>query len=280
MPTVEHEALIDLFRNRPALAVELLRDLFHTPMPPLEVAHVQIGESNLNTFVPVDYRADLVVVQPKLAVVLEIQRRIDSRKRWTWPQYLAALRARLKRDVILMVVTLKPAVAGWARQPIAMGHPGFVLQPIVLSADVIPTQEHIQAAPERVILSVLAHGLGSNTQARAELLLQALRQLDLDQFRFYYDYVIGSLPEAERPTLEAMMVKNYQYQTDFAKRYVAEGKAEGLAEAILSVVEFRGLHLSDEQRRRVLSCQDPASLQTWLQHTLGVASGADVSLPG
>src|SRR5262249_7806053 len=45
--------------------------------------------------------------------------------------------------------------------------------------------------------------------------------------RFYYDLVYNSLHEAARRALEAMM-KGYEYQSDFAKKYVAQGLAEGL----------------------------------------------------
>jgi len=37
--------------------------------------------------------------------------------------------------------------------------------------------------------------------------------------------VYNSLNEAARRALEAMM-KGYQYQSDFAKKYVAQGRAE------------------------------------------------------
>src|SRR5262249_8500712 len=51
--------------------------------------------------------------------------------------------------------------------------------------------------------------------------------LDDDRARFYYDLVYNSLHEAARRALEAMM-KGYEYQSDFAKKYVAQGLAEGL----------------------------------------------------
>lgn len=33
MPSFKHEGLIELFRNRPALAAELLRDVLHMEVP-------------------------------------------------------------------------------------------------------------------------------------------------------------------------------------------------------------------------------------------------------
>src|SRR5215475_13937259 len=47
--------------------------------------------------------------------------------------------------------------------------------------------------------------------------------------RFYGDIVLHSLNEAARRALEAMM-KGYEYQSDFAKKYVALGRDQGRGE--------------------------------------------------
>ena len=82
---------------------------------------------------------------------------------------------------------------------------------------------------------------------------------------------------------------NYQYQSDFAKKYVAEGKAEGeakgkaegeakgKAEAILRVLGARRLPVADAQRARVLACTDLALLDRWLDRAVTAAS-ADEAL--
>ena len=41
------------------------------------------------------------------------------------------LRARLRCDVVLVVVTSDAGAANWASAPIATGHPGWVLTPLV-----------------------------------------------------------------------------------------------------------------------------------------------------
>src|SRR5437764_10684302 len=65
----------------------------------------------------------------------------------------------------------------------------------------------------------------------AAAVLPAIQGLDDDRVRLYYDLVYNSLNEAARRALEAMM-KGYEYQSDFAKKYVAQGRAEGLAEGL------------------------------------------------
>ncbi len=51
-----------------------------------------------------------------------------------------------------------------------------------------------------------------------------------------------------------------------------EGRTEGRAESILDVMEKRGLVVSDAQRRRVLACQDPQTLDLWLDRALRIAT--------
>ncbi|MET0498950.1 MAG: DUF4351 domain-containing protein, partial [Steroidobacteraceae bacterium] len=58
----------------------------------------------------------------------------------------------------------------------------------------------------------------------------ASRGLDPDRLTLYFDLIMTSLSGAARRELQTMDRAKYQYQSDFAKRYVAEGKAEGRLE--------------------------------------------------
>ena len=56
---------------------------------------------------------------------------------------------------------------------------------------------------------------------------------------------------------------------------VIEGlKAESKAEAVVSVLEARGLAPDEAVRRRILSCRDPSQLESWLARA-AVASSLD-----
>jgi len=99
MPSLIHDALVQLFRNRPSLAPDLLRDALHTPVPAFD--QVRIGDAALGEIAPTEYRADLVLLleaespggtRPRAALVLEAQLGRDSDKRWSWPVYLAGRR--------------------------------------------------------------------------------------------------------------------------------------------------------------------------------------------
>jgi len=80
-----------------------------------------------------------------------------------------------------------------------------------------------------------------------------VRQLDDERARFYGDLVLNSLNEATLRALETMM-KGYQYQSDFAKKYFAEGRTEGRTEeagrALLTVLRARGIAVPDAVRER------------------------------
>jgi len=145
--------------------------------------------------------------------------------------------------------------------------------------------------PELGVLSAIAHGETEQGATIASAVLPAIRGLDDDRARFYYDLVYNSLNEATRHALEAMM-KGYEYQSDFAKKYVAQGRAEGRAEgrteghtegrteeaarAVLTVLRVRGLAVPDAVRERILAQKDPERLEHWLEKAAVASSVAAV----
>ena len=62
-----------------------------------------------------------------------------------------------------------------------------------------------------------------------------------------------------------MSTANYQYQSEFARKYFFEGKAEGKAEAVLAVLSARGLEVPDEVRTRLLATTDLTALDDLLR---------------
>ena len=64
-------------------------------------------------------------------------------------------------------------------------------------------------------------------------------------------------------------MKGYEYQSDFAKKYVAqgraEGRAEGTAQALLTVLQARGVAVPEAIRERILAQKDPEQLKRWLE---------------
>jgi len=72
------------------------------------------------------------------------------------------------------------------------------------------------------------------------------------------------------------MMKNYEYQSPFAKKYVAQGRTEEAARALLTVFRVRGLAVPDSVRERILAQKDPERLERWLEKAVVAASVAAV----
>jgi hypothetical protein len=80
------------------------------------------------------------------------------------------------------------------------------------------------------------------------------------------DWIRAALSAAARAALEKMMnLRNYEYQSDFARKHDAQGRARGKASAILGVLEARGLSISEEQRARIEACSDLDVLDRWVR---------------
>jgi len=60
------------------------------------------------------------------------------------------------------------------------------------------------------------------------------------------------------------------------EREKAELRAEGKAEAILSVLVARGFQVSEGVRQRVLGCKDPNTLERWLARAITATTDVDV----
>src|SRR4051812_17962091 len=282
MPSMAHEILVDLFKNRPSLAAEILIEVLGISLP--DYTEARIASADLTEIQPAEYRADIVVIlfhdgNPVRVVIVEVQLAADPQKPLSWPAYVTVARAVHGCPAALLVVAPDPAVAGWCAEPIETGVPGFVLRPPVLRRTAVPVvTDPGEAArrPELGVLSALAHGDTEQGATIAAAVLPAIRELDEDRVRFYHDLVYNSLNEAARRSLEAMM-KGYEYQSDFAKKYVAQGRVEAAARDVLTVLEARGLAVPDAARERILSQKDPERLERWLKKA-AVAASVDAVL--
>ncbi len=296
MPSMAHEILVDLFKNRPSLAAEILVEVLGLSLP--DYTEARIASADLTEIQPAEYRADVVVLlldggTPVRVVIVEVQLAADPQKRLSWPAYVTVARAVHGCPAALLVVAPDPAVAGWCAEPIETGVPGFVLRPPVLRRTAVPVVTDLEEAarsPELGVLSAMSHGETGQGATIAAAVLPALRGLDDDRVRLYHDLVYNSLNAAARRALETMMIKGYEYQSDFAKKYVAQGRAEGLtqgraegltegraeeaARAVLTVLRARGLAVPDAVRERILSQKDPERLERWLEKAAVAASAA------
>ena len=274
MLSFHHEALLQLFRNRPRLAPELLRDALNQPLP--ELSDVRVESADLTNIQPAEYRADLVVVvgddAPVVGVVIEVQLGRDETKKYSWPVYVVSLRARLGCPVYLLVIVADDAVARWAATPIGLGGDSY-LTPYVLSPERVPLvvdEATARADPELAVLSVMAHAQRVEPEISLQMAAAALAasaRLDADRVPLYGDLVYKSIPEVVRRALQAMNPANYEFQSEFARRYFslgeakgqergkvegrAEGKAEGKAELVITLATRKFGPLAEQSLLRI-----------------------------
>jgi hypothetical protein len=289
MPSMRHECLVDLFRNRPSLAAELLAEALGVVLPAYSEA--RITSIDLTETQPAEYRADIVVLllkedKPVRVIIVEVQLKKDEDKRYTWPAYLTVSRDRQRCPADLLVVAPDPDVAEWCAEPIELGVAGFILRPPVLRRTAVPVvidPDEAVRRPELGVLSAMAYGETEQGATIAGAVLLAIQGLEDERARFYYDLVYNSLNDAARRALETMM-KGYEYQSDFAKKYVAQGRVEGriegrveeAARAVLTALRIRGIAVPDAARERILAQQDPDCLERWLERAIVAASLAEV----
>jgi Domain of unknown function (DUF4351) len=97
----------------------------------------------------------------------------------------------------------------------------------------ITDKERAVADPELAVLSAMAHTHDPDMHKSVRIALMAhmvSHGLDADRSKLYCDLILHSLPEAARRALLEMDASTYQYQSEFARRYFGQGKAEGMAE--------------------------------------------------
>jgi hypothetical protein len=314
MPSVMHEGVIELVRTHPVFAASLLHDLLGVEIP--QFADARIVDATLNQVVPIEYRADAVVVlfadnaAPVFGAVFEVQLRRDPEKEFTWPHYVTSARARHRCPFVVAVATPSTTVAQWAGQPIDVGG-GMICRPRVIGPENIPKvtdPERARREPELAVLSVMAHGRGDVETAasigRAAVL--AVLPFPAQEQLLYSVLIEKSLSEAARKAME-MEPRIEKFFTEAHRKSFNEGKAEGkiegkaegkaegeakgkaegeakgeakgartAAKSLLMLMGQRGLMITEDQRRQIMACTDLATVERWLERALSVTSVEDL----
>lgn len=282
MPSALHEALIEIFRKRDRLAVELLARVFGAEVPGFD--EVRVGNSDRSQPRPPEAREDLTQVLERdgkavLGLVIEPQLAVKPEKKLKWPVYVTTFRAEHGCLVELVVVTVSASVARWAAEPIEV-MPGQFLRPRVLgpgSMPVLTAAEQQTAAVEMGVLSAISNP--SHPEARGLFLGSALRldELDDELRAIVYDVLMAEAPEAVRKELEAMALSgNYEFQSPLGKKLVAQGEEIGehrmQVRMLLRLLQHRGFAV-DEGLRARLDAASSDELERW---HLRAADGEDL----
>ncbi|MBO0871322.1 MAG: hypothetical protein J2P15_22435, partial [Micromonosporaceae bacterium] len=139
-------------------------------------------------------------------------------------------------------------------------------------------------SPHLAVLSAMAHGSRPDPDPVFEALLTALSVVDQDHADLYPYLVFAVLPQAARNRMEEFMTTTtHEYKSVFARRYYgdgkAEGKAEGEADAVLAVLDARGVEVPVQDRERIASCRDLDQLKAWVRRAATANKIQDLDEP-
>jgi hypothetical protein len=276
-----HEGPLDLVRQHPEIAVDLVRDTANITLSG-QVA-VSLAPTDMSAVIPVPYLADMVVLisdaatnKPVLAVIIEPQLRDSETKRYSGPVYVTTARQVSKCSAaVLVVLCPDPAEAAKCRQLIRTGHPGFDLAPIVIDSGDPPGYDG--GGPFLTVFAASMGGIDMATERGARMVLNAMASTEVsDADRLRMTAIILRLAsDAARQTLEAMM-QTSEYEKTFIERIHDQGEVKGEAKALLKLLDKRSLALSDEQREKVRTCTDAAQLDLWFDRAITASSTAEV----
>lgn len=279
MPSLLHEGLLELIRDRPRFVADLLRELLHVEIPPFTEA--RLTEGAFTQPLPAEYRADAVVLlideRPVFGCIVEAQLAEDAKTVFTWPLYTVSARARYECPFVLVVVSPHERVASWASRPIALGG-GQSFQPLVLGPAGIPLITDPIAAiaePELAVLSALAHARKDSDDSLPVTLaaLAGIASMAAEQQVLYFHVLRTSVGALARKAFEMLPYERLEkYLTederarmnDAVERSLAEGRNQGLAEgrsqglvsALVKALEGRGLAVSSELRALLAARSD------------------------
>lgn len=281
MPGEKHEIPLKIFRNEPETVTTLLREAIGYQLP--RYTEALLTSTELTDSKPRVYSGDGAVLlrdgtEKVLGIVVEQQMGWDPEKLWTWPVYLTTVRCQLECPSVLLVLCPSDQLAKRYSGPIHLSDTGDVVTPLVVGPSNTPTVvdvERARALPELAVMSARAHG--DHEPQTLTALTEALNSVSPDRRAFYYDYVLGGLCEVARKNLEELMAMGtYEWQSDFARKYVGIGREAGREEgreagreeeavhSILSILEKRGITITDTARQRVEACDDIDTLRTWV----------------
>lgn len=286
--SAEHHALVELFRHHPGLAAWLAGKYGRVKLPPGTTARLGDPVERPKQLTS-DVLIELVDAKGKvrLAIIVEVQRRIEKEKLETWPAYLWLERRRRHCECHLLVIATRPEVAAWAARSIHSG-PGNVTTPIVLGPQHVPwitRLDDARAFPSLAVLSAAMHAdePGGTRVIRAPTAgLLTLRESDT---RRYNDLVFRSLSKAAIHAILEDLMKSVRQENkewhdslkgwrEYWKECVRPRvEVEFHQEWLLRGLSLRGHTVRPAHRKRVLACEDVAQLELWHERLL---KGADV----
>ncbi|GGS76066.1 hypothetical protein GCM10010176_018890 [Nonomuraea spiralis] len=299
MPSPRHDALRQMFVDRPQLAVEILRDLMGVDLP--DTPLVRQEDRTFNTRPSDDIEPDITIVlgppqSPAHAIIVEVQHDKSKEPRQL-ARYAASLWLMLKCDVTVLVVCPDRATAAHYSRPIDSGLTGYRLQACVLGPGDVPaiTDPYEAAAHlELAVMSVMIHGRDRKV---VEAFTAALAETRDEHAPKYSEYAYSmSVPEIRRILEEIMTSTAWPVYSPFARQHYGRGRAEGIqegraegiqegraegiretwSESVLYLLVSRGIDVPEDVRARISACTDVDLVKRWALRAASVQAAQDV----
>jgi hypothetical protein len=310
MPGLRHDGLVELVRQHPPLAVDLVRLMDAYPLPDDVVA--VLGSEDMTDVTPITgkpqpkpqtYAADSVVIASDrttgrrlLAIVVELQGEASDDKDISWPVYATTARKANKcPKSALIVLCWDTAEARKCRRTIQVGPRGFDLAPDVVDRGHAP--DLTKAGPYTVLCFAALNAVDLEThegqvQVVDALIASGARTHDHKELS---DLILGLAPtDVAREQLRSLMM-SIPYKDPLTEHWAAVGREEGrekgreegieqgLARAkgedLLKIMDARSLKPSEKQRAQVTSSTDLGQLDLWFDRALTADSADEVFRP-
>lgn len=283
MVSPPHEAMHRIFQEYPRLFSGVAQALDLEFAPP---SSVTILPTDLTETRPVERRVDTLLrfdsdCEDSFLLAIESQRAKDTDKPSSWAYYLSFLSTKYKLPVLLLVVCQDRATAEWASQTASLGPrqwPALTLRPLVAgphNMPVITDPAEVHDGLALAALSAITHAKEPVIDAILKALSAALR----DEPETVVDPIVEFISQGVGGNRRAAELWRNLLAVDlsFYKSYIAEEiRDEGRAEALLLVLEARGIDIPDEIRERITGCDDPGLLRRWLTRAATATAAAEI----
>jgi hypothetical protein len=157
--------------------------------------------------------------------------------------------------------------------------------PLVAGPDSLPVITDARTAAKNLalaVLSALAHARNPDRDAILEAIssaLQELRETDPDTAEYFFDFLeatLGKTPAGEKRNRIMSFVSYFPGRGSVREKAYLEGKTEGEAKGILSVLDVRGIPVTDSVRERITSCTDLDRMDARLERSRTVERAEDL----
>lgn len=287
MPGTSHEQLTVLLRSNPELLQRLIAlgnpNAVAPVLPPL-------ADSTVRSLTPAEYHPDLLFAEGDTGpwTICEPQRQIDDAKRTTWPQLLAMVNHQRKCMGDLIVITHKRSVARWAGKLMKFTGPlGTILhyRAKVILIDSVAAEQLLQVGryPEAMAAAWAVHDRRGNSATKlASRALKVVLNTAPEPLLLPLSY---SILYSLHPALAAKVIQVMKNDSEPTERdkvrhlfadFIAQGKAEGLREALIAALSRRGIAVSKTATQRIEHCTDAAQLQRWLLNAMTAEKLRDI----